>query len=94
MVLGGVAVVLAGFFGRIVMLLEQKLDRRVLAVVDGKLSFVMSFERHDAFWMKAYFGKVFHVMSPGEGIATIAILSLATWCAVKWLKGKRCGGTP
>ena len=89
MAVGGVVVLLAGLFGRIVMLVEQKIDRSVFAVVDGKLSFIMSFERHDAFWMKAYFGKVFHVMSPGEGIAAIVVLCIATWVALRWLKGKR-----
>ena len=49
----------------------------------------MSFERHDAFWIKSYFGKVFHVMSPGEGIAAIAALILAMWCAVIWLAVKQ-----
>ncbi len=49
----------------------------------------MSFERHDAFWIKSYFGKVFHVLSPGEGLVTIAALLMGTWCAVSWLKGKR-----
>jgi hypothetical protein len=93
-VLGGVAVLLADLFGRIVMLVEQAKDRSVFAVVNGRLSFIMSFERHDTFWIKSYFGKVFHVMSPGEGIATIAILVLAMWCAVIWLKRKRRGVTP
>jgi len=89
MAIAGFVVLVAGLFGRIVMLVEQAKDRSVCAVVDGKLSFIMSFERHDAFWMKSYYGKVFHVMSPGEGIAAMAVLILATWCAVAWLKGKR-----
>jgi len=48
----------------------------------------MSFERHDEFWIKSYFGKVFHVLSVGEGLAAITVLSLATWVAVRWLKGR------
>ncbi|MCX6141586.1 MAG: hypothetical protein NTZ35_00050 [Ignavibacteriales bacterium] len=80
---------LAALFGRIVMLVERTKDRSVFAVVDGKLSFIMSFERHDAFWMKSYYGKVFHVLSPVEGLAATTLLCLATWVAVRWLKGKR-----
>jgi len=49
----------------------------------------MFFERHDEFWIKSYFGKVFHVLGVGEGISAIAALILAMWCAVIWLKGKR-----
>ena len=88
MAVGGVVVMLAGLFGRIVMLVDQKIDRSVFAVVDGKLSFIMSFERHDEFWIKSYFGKVFHVLSVGEGIAAIAVLLLGTWLAVSWLRVK------
>ncbi|MCX6141589.1 MAG: hypothetical protein NTZ35_00065 [Ignavibacteriales bacterium] len=53
------------------------------------LNLVMSFELYEAFWIKSYFGKMFHVMSPGEGLVTIAVLMLAMWCAVAWLKGER-----
>ncbi len=86
MAVGGVVVLLGSLFGRIVMLVEQVKDRSVFAVVDGKLSFIMSFERHDAFWIKSYFGKVFHVMSPGEGFVLMTLLFLATWVAVRWLR--------
>jgi hypothetical protein len=51
-----------------------------------QMSFIMSFERHDEFWIKSYFGKVFHVMSVGEGLAAITVLSLATCVAVRWLR--------
>jgi len=89
MALGALVVIVAGFLGRIALLVEQKIDRSVFAVVDGKISFIMSFERHDAFWIKSYFGKVFHVMSVGEGIVAIAVLLLGTWCAVSWLRVKQ-----
>jgi hypothetical protein len=45
----------------------------------------MSFERYDEFWIKSYFGKVFHVLSAGEGIAVIAVLLLGTWSMIRWL---------
>jgi hypothetical protein len=92
MVLGALVVLVAGLFGRIAMLVEQKIDRSVFAVVNGKLSFLMSFERHDKFWIKSYFGKMFHVLSPLEGLALIGILWGATWIVVRWLKGKRREG--
>ena len=86
MAVGGVVLLLAGSLGRIVLLLEQKIDRSVFAVVDGKLSFIMSFERHDEFWMKSYFGKVFHVMSAGEGVLAVTVLCLGAWVVVRWLR--------
>ena len=51
-------------------------------------SFIMSFERHNEFWIKSYFGKVFHVLSVGEGLAAIAILAMGTWGMVSWLRVK------
>jgi hypothetical protein len=92
MVVGALVVIVAGFLGRIVMLVEKVKDRSVLAVVDGKISFIMSFKRHDAFWIKSYYGKVFHVLSVGEGLVVIALLSAGMWAAVRWLKGKRSEG--
>jgi hypothetical protein len=86
MLLSALVVLVAGLFGRIVMLVEQAKDRSVLAVVNGKLSFIMSFERHDKFWIKSYFGKVFHVLSVGDGLAVIAVLCLGAWLAVRWLR--------
>jgi hypothetical protein len=71
--------------GRIVMLVEHVEQRSVFHIVNGKLSFIMSFERHDQLWTKSYFGKVFHVLSPAEGLAIIAGLFMATWGAVRWL---------
>jgi len=78
-------VITALALGRIVMLVEHVEQRSVFDIVDGKLSFIMSFERHDQFWQKSYFGKVFHVLSPAEGLAIIAGLFMATWGAVRWL---------
>jgi hypothetical protein len=86
MLVGAVVVLLAGILGRIVLLLEQKKDRSVIELVNGKLSFIMSFERHDEFWIKSYFGKVFHILSVGEGIAAIAVLAMVTWGMVRWLR--------
>ena len=71
--------------GRIVMLVEHVEQRSVFDIVDDKLSFILSFERHDQFWQKSYCGKVFHVLSPAEGLAIIAGLFMATWGAVRRL---------
>ncbi len=90
MAVGATVVLVARLFGRIVLLVEQKKDRSVFEIIEGKLSFVMSFERHDEFWIKSYFGKVFHVMGVGEGLLVISALCLGTWVAVRWL---RQGGT-
>jgi hypothetical protein len=78
-------VITALALGRIVMLVEHVEQRSVFDIVDDKLSFILSFERHDQFWQKSYFGKVFHVLSPAEGLAIIAGLFMATWAAVRWL---------
>jgi len=86
MAVGGVVVLLGGLFGRIPLLVEQAKDRSVFAVVDGKFSFIISFERHDEFWVKSYFGKVFHVLSVGEGVLAITVLCLGTWVVVRWLR--------
>ena len=85
--MAGMALVLliALALGRIVMLVEHVEQRSVFDIVDDKLSFILSFERHDQFWQKSYFGKVFHVLSPAEGLAIIAGLFMATWGAVRWL---------
>ena len=47
---------------------------------------MMSFERHDKFWIKSYFGKVFYVMSPAEGVLAVTVLCVGTWVAVRWLR--------
>jgi hypothetical protein len=78
--------VVAAVCVRIAMLVEQAKDRTVFAFVNGKLSFIMSFERHDEFWIKSYFGKVFHVLGVGEGLLAIALLCVGTWAAVRWLR--------
>jgi hypothetical protein len=91
MAVGALVVLLAGLFGRIVMLVEQAKDRSVLAVVNGRWSFIMSFERHDDFWVKSYFGKVFHILSVGEEVLAITLLCLGTWGAVRWLRRTSTG---
>ena len=68
------------------MLVETAKDRSVVAVVNGRPSLIMTFERHDAFWIKSCYGKVFHVLSVGEGVAVIALLCLGAWLAVRWLR--------
>jgi hypothetical protein len=80
------AVVAAFAFGRVVMLAEHVQRRSVFDAVNGKLSFIMSFERHDQFWQKSYFGKVFHVLSPLEGLVTASLLSSFAWWSTARLK--------
>jgi hypothetical protein len=86
--------------GRFVLLSEQVKPRDVLPSVDGKLSFVLSFERHDQFWQHSpAHGKAFHVFDPFEGLTILFLLSVFTWWWIKWLKqekrinekGKRAG---
>lgn len=86
MAVGAIVVLVAGLFGRIAMLVEQKEGRSVTEVINGKLSFIMSFERHDKFWIKSYFGKLFHVLGVGEGLLLITLLSLGMYAAVRWIK--------
>ena len=87
--IGALVIIVAGLFGRIVPLVEQAKGRSVFAVNNGKLSFIMSFERHDEFWVKSYFGKLFHVLSVGEGLLIITLLCLGTWGAICWLGRRR-----
>ena len=79
----GILLLLAFTFNRVVMLVEQAKDRSVVASVNGKLSFIMSFERHDEFWQKLDYEKVFHVLSPLEGVLSIAVLSALVWGTIK-----------
>lgn len=74
---------------RIVALVEKAKERSVFTVFNDRMSFVMSFEKHSEFWQKSYYGKGFHIFTPFEGLAVIALLSVATWRAVGWLNGKR-----
>jgi hypothetical protein len=84
---GGIALLaLAG--GRMVRVLEIATNRSVIARVDGKLSFVLGFERHDSFWIKSDFGKVFHVLSPPEGCMLIALLLVLFMISFAWLRNR------
>ena len=89
MAVGALVILVAGLFGRFEMLVEQAKDRSVLAVVNGKLAFIMSFEGHDDYWIKSDFGKIFHVLSVGEGLLIITLLCLGTWGAIWWLGRRR-----
>ena len=79
-------VAVAFLLGRVVMVADHVQQRRVFDVVGGKLSFIMSFERHDLFWQKSYFGKVFHILSPLQGLVTAATLSACFWWSTRQLK--------
>jgi hypothetical protein len=73
---------------RIAPLVERAKDRSVFAVVDGRLSFIMSFERQEKFWSTSYFGRVFHVLSPFEGVLVLFLLLLFTWGCIRRLRGQ------
>lgn len=78
--LPGLLAIAAAVTGRIVPLLDGIRERSVFADVNGRLSFILSFEKHDHFWIKSYFGKVFHILSPLEGgIVVIVILISLAW---------------
>jgi hypothetical protein len=79
-------VVAALVLGRIVMVMEHVEQRSVFDIVHGKLSFIMSFERHDQFWQKSYFGKVFHILTSLEGLVTALFLSAFAWWSTGRLK--------
>jgi hypothetical protein len=78
--------VMALAFDRFVMIADQVKPRNVLSVIDGKLSFILSFEKRNHYWVTTYFGKVFHPFSPFEGLSMIALLSVFTWWWTRWLK--------
>lgn len=84
----GVVVTFALLSGRIAPLVETKQDRSALAVVDGKLSFILSFERHESFWAYSDFGKVFHILTPLEGLTLSAALLVLTWLGIRWLSSR------
>jgi hypothetical protein len=78
--------VMALAFDRFVMIAEQVKPRNVLSVIDGKLSFILSFEKRNHYWVKTDYGKIFHPFSPFEGLSMIALLSVFTWWWTRWLK--------
>ena len=89
--ISAVVILVSLALGRIVPLVEQVKNRSVLTVVDGRLSFIMSFERHDKFWLTSYFGRVFHVFTPLEGLLVVSLLSLFTWAFVRWVRRRGTG---
>jgi len=73
--------------GRVAMFADVPKDHRhVFAVVDGKLSFVLSFERNDYFWQVADNGKQFHAMTFYEAVVLIAVLSFLYRFIIMWLE--------
>ncbi|MGD0036931.1 MAG: hypothetical protein ABSC53_06535 [Bacteroidota bacterium] len=87
-----ILVVVTFVLGRFVLVAEQVKPRNILSVIDGKLSFIMSFERHDQFWQRSpAHGKAFHVLSPFEGLSILFLLSAFTWWWTKWLKRDQSG---
>jgi hypothetical protein len=82
-----ILVVVTFVLGRFVPVAEQVKPRNILSMIDGKLSFILSFERHDQFWQRSpAHGKAFHVLSPFEGLSILFLLSGLTWWSTRWLK--------
>jgi hypothetical protein len=72
--------------GRIAMFADVPKDQRhVFAVLDGKLSFILSFETNDYFWQVADNGKQFHALSPLEGVVTAAFFLVLYWLIIRRL---------
>jgi membrane protein DedA with SNARE-associated domain len=87
-----IIVMLTLVLNRFVLVAEQVKPRTILSMVDGKLSFIMSFERHDQFWQRSpAHGKAFHVLSPFEGLSILFLLSAFTGWWTKWLKRNQRG---
>jgi hypothetical protein len=84
--LGGLVLIVL-FAGRFVPVVDVATDRSVIADVNGKLSFILSFERHDDFWITSDYGKVFHVLSPMEGSLLIGFLLILFLVSLRWLGG-------
>jgi len=82
-----ILVIVTFLLGRFVLVAEQVKPRNILTMVNGKLSFIMSFERHDQFWQRSpAHGKEFHVLSPFEGLSILFLLSAFTLWWTMWLK--------
>ena len=82
--------VVAAASGRLVLFADvPKENRQVVAPVEGKLSFILSFERSQTFWTLADNGKEFHTLSPYEGLTeNVCLLLLIQW-GIVWLKRPR-----
>jgi hypothetical protein len=80
------AVVYALVSGRVVMLINHVGERSVFSDLNGRLSFIISFERHSRFWQQSDYGKVFHVFSPIEGVMAIALSSALGSLMIRWLE--------
>jgi hypothetical protein len=75
---------------RFIFVADQLKPRNVFSIIDGKLSFIMSFERHDQFWQRSpAHGKAYHVLSPFEGLSIIFLLSIFTWWWTRALRRER-----
>ncbi|MEW5774034.1 MAG: hypothetical protein AB1916_10990 [Thermodesulfobacteriota bacterium] len=66
----------------------------VFARVDGELRFVLSFFSPDGFWSVAPSGRAHHVLTPGEGLASLALLQAGLIRLLAWSKKKKTAGKP
>lgn len=61
-------------------------ERHVVGIVDGKLSFILSFQHNESFWTLADNGKSFHEMTAGEGIAVVLLLIIVLRFMIRWIE--------
>ena len=78
-------IVLALVTGRIVTRGGGAEERHVFSEVQGRLSFVISFESQKQFWETADNGKTFHILRPWEGMMMLAAIVPALWRIIIWL---------
>jgi len=86
-------VLLADFTGRIIPVAEAGTKRSVIGSFDGKLSLILAFEQHPQFWEQSDYGKVFHVLSPWEGVILAGSLLVVLYLLIRWLKSSRNGAS-
>ncbi|MCX6135457.1 MAG: VanZ family protein [Ignavibacteriales bacterium] len=81
------AVILAASTGRITPYADvSRPERQVFASVNGKMSFILSFEKSESFWTVADNKKEFHTLNPYEGLLAVATLLTLGWCGVRFLR--------
>jgi hypothetical protein len=84
------AIILLGVtLGRIISFEENTGALRPFSFVDGKLYFILSFERHEQFWsVSLNHGKRFHVLSLTEGMVVLAGLLTFFAASFRYIKSK------
>ncbi len=75
--------------GRVIPVVDTAANRSVISEVNGKLSFILGFERHEDLWIKSDYGKVFHILSPIEGTLSTGLLLALFFISFYWLKSRK-----